>query len=420
MNRRDFVNQISVAGLTTTLSIQHRNSIISFLDSKNSSDYWKMVKSNYPIANRSDNYLHLNSGSVGTMSRTTEESLKKLMSHMNSYPPYEALNGWSKEREQIKERLSQMLDCGSDEISIIRNTTEGLNIIFGGIPLNANDEIVCANHDYPHSLFAIRQRSERDDIKVNTISIDLLKGDDSIFKSYVEAFSNKTKVLLLTYITHREGYIMPVKRIVAEAKRRNIQVVLDAAHAVGQIDHSIRDLGADYYVSSLHKWLNAPHSTGLLQVNKNRIKELRPLMACDPRVVDKMVKFEYIGTRTFHQEVGLMYAIEELEAMTIEKKEKRLKHLTKYWIQQTTKIPGFISLSSYNENNYCAVWTFAMKGIKTGKLKKTLKEKYTINTKSVGTKPVSGLRISTNVYHLESDMDRFVNALSEISKSIQK
>ena len=417
MNRRDFVEKLSAGSLLSSLLIQHKNKIKRFHHSSDSTDYWQLVKDNFPIANRSDNYLHLNSGSVGTMSKSMMRSLQDLVVHMNEYPPYEALTEWNEERALLREKLSQLIDGSSGEIAIIRNTTEGVNTIINGIPCDDGDEIICANHDYPHSLFAVRQRCDRDGLVAKTIQINLLEGDDHIVEEYVKSFGDKTRYLLLTHITHRQGYIMPIKKIVTAAKQRNIEVILDAAHTVGHIDHSIRDLGVDYYVSSLHKWLNAPHSTGLLWAKKEKIRTLRPLMACDERVEDKIVKFEYIGTRTFHQEVGILFALAELEEMTIQKKEERLKYLTNYWVSQAKHIPGFIPLSSYDENKFGAVWTFALKGIKTGELKKILKKKYTINTKSVGTKPISGLRISTNIYHLESDLDKFVFALNEIAKS---
>jgi len=418
MKRRDFVEKLSAASLYTTLLIQHQNKINSFHDPEFSKDYWKDVKRDFPIANRLDNYLNLNSGSAGTMSTSTLDGLQDLVVEMNRMPPYEALNSWTSQRGLLKEKLSTLVDCNNDEISIIRNTTEGLNLIISGIPIDSGQEILSAKHDYPHSLFAIKQRCDRDGLIDNNVSVDLSQGDDHIVDTYVGAFTSKTRVLLLTHITHRQGYIMPIKRIVAEANKRDISVVLDAAHSVGQIDHSIRDLAVDYYVSSLHKWLNAPHSTGLLFVKKENIKSLKPLMASDPKVIDSMVKFEYIGTRTFHQEVGILFALQELEAMTLLKKEARLRYLTTYWIEKAKRIPGFNAISSYDPEKYCGVFTFSIDGVGAGQVRSTLQNDYQIHTKTVGTKPKSGLRISTNVYHLESDLDRFVDALSEISTKL--
>lgn len=415
MKRRDFVEKLSAASLTSALLIKHQSKINSFLDPDFSENYWKGVKLNFPIANRSDNYLNLNSGSAGTMSTSTLEGLHDLVVDMNSLPPYEALNSWTSQRVLLKEKLATLLDCGHDEISIIRNSTEGLNLIIGGIPIDSGYEILSAKHDYPHSLFAIAQRCDRDGLINHNITVDLSQGDDHIVDAYINSFTPKTRVLLLTHITHRQGYIMPIERIVTEAKKRDIKVILDAAHTVGQIDHSIRDLDVDYYVSSLHKWLNAPHSTGLLYVKKENISTLRPLMASDPKVADKMVKFEYIGTRTFHQEVGILLALQELESMTIAKKEERLRSLTTYWTKKAKMIPGFHAISSYNPEKYCAVWAFSINGLGAGKVRNILQNDYQIHTKTVGTKPKSALRISTNIYHLESDLDRFVEALAEIS-----
>jgi len=121
MNRRNFVEKLGATSLYSVLLSQHQNKIKGFQDTEILENYWELVKQNFAIANRSDNYLNLNSGSAGTMSNTMSASLADLVAHMNSNPPYEALNSWSNERIFIKEKLSSFLDCGQDEISIIHD-----------------------------------------------------------------------------------------------------------------------------------------------------------------------------------------------------------------------------------------------------------------------------------------------------------
>ena len=54
----------------------------------------------------------------------------------------------------------------------------------------------------------------------------------------------------------------PVKAIVAMAKARGIDVILDSAQAVGHLPFTVEETGADFIGFSLHKWLAAPLGTG--------------------------------------------------------------------------------------------------------------------------------------------------------------
>ena len=75
------------------------------------------------------------------------------------------------------------------------------------------------------------------------------------------------------------GQVLPVKEIVAAARRREVPVIVDGAHALAHLDFDIADLDCDYYAASLHKWLFAPIGTGMLYVRRERIGDLWPLMA---------------------------------------------------------------------------------------------------------------------------------------------
>ena len=51
---------------------------------------------------------------------------------------------------------------------------------------------------------------------------------------------------------------------VISARPAENQVIVDGAHTFAHFDFNAADLDCDYYASSLHKWLCAPHGTGLL------------------------------------------------------------------------------------------------------------------------------------------------------------
>ena len=125
-----------------------------------------------------------------------------------------------------------------------------------------------------------------------------------------------TKLILMSHVINITGQIMPVKQVVAMARAKGISVIVDGAHALAQFQFKISDLECDYYGVSLHKWLTAPHGTGLLYVRREKINGLWPLMASKEKQDDDIRKFEEIGTHplasclaiaealTFHQSIG--------------------------------------------------------------------------------------------------------------------
>ncbi len=106
--------------------------------------------------------------------------------------------------------------------------------------------------------------------------------------------------------------------------KSGIEVVVDGAHSFAHFPYTIPELGADYFGTSLHKWLSACIGSGLLYVKKDKIKNIYPLFAApDPKSED-IRKFENLGTRPFFIEQAIGKAIEFYDMIGPQRKEQRL------------------------------------------------------------------------------------------------
>src|SRR5665811_1927560 len=141
------------------------------------------------------------------------------------------------------------------------------------------------------------QRARRDGNVVKQVSFKVPPPSDNyLVEQFRAAITPRTKVIEVTHVTNLTGQIMPVREIVEMARPRGIEVFVDGAHAYAHFPFKRDDLGADYYGSSLHKWLLAPIGTGLLYVRKSKIKGLWPLMAAPTSMDENMRTYEEIGT----------------------------------------------------------------------------------------------------------------------------
>ena len=117
------------------------------------------------------------------------------------------------------------------------------------------------------------QRVRRDRIRLTKISFPVPPPSlDDLADRLIAALTPATKVLHFCHITNLTGQIFPVRRICDEARRRGIKTVVDGAHAFAHFPFKARDLGCDFYGTSLHKWLLAPIGTGFLYVRRRTFR----------------------------------------------------------------------------------------------------------------------------------------------------
>jgi selenocysteine lyase/cysteine desulfurase len=381
-------------------------------------DFWYFIQQSFTI---SSGLINLNNGGVSPAPRSVQEAMKRYYDYSNEAPTYYMWRILDQGREPLRKRLAELAGCSKEEIAINRNSSEGLETVIFGLTLEKGDEIVAARQDYPNMVNAYKQREERDGIKMVWISLELPSEDeDYIVRQYVNAFTSRTKVVHITHVINWNGQIIPVKKIADEAHRRGIKVIVDGAHSFAHFDFKIPELGADYFATSLHKWLYAPIGSGMLYVKKEHIAPLYPLFAAGHPKEDNIRKFEALGTRPFFIEQAIGKAIDFHELLGIERKMKRLHYLKNYWMKKVKEIPGVKLNTSLDPRWGCAIGNVIVEGKTPAALDSYLLDKYKVHTVGIEWENIKGIRVTPNVYTTTKDLDVLVEGITQFAKESRK
>jgi selenocysteine lyase/cysteine desulfurase len=322
------------------------------------------------------------------------------------------------EIEGVRRRLAAAFGCDPEEMAITRNASEALEICIFGLDLKAGDEVLTTNQDYPRMLTSWRQRERRDGIKLRTISFPVPPPSvDDLVDRFERAITPRTKVILVCHITNLTGQIFPIKRICQMARAKGIEVIVDGAHAFAHFPFKHADLDCDYYGTSLHKWLLAPHGTGFLYVRKSKIGKLWPLMAAEQKQDDNIRKFEEIGTHPAANHNAISEALTFQDGIGIERKAARLRFLKDRWAHRLEAIKGVKILTPYDPQQSCGLANFNVEGVDPVKLGGHLWEKYRIICTPIVHDEFKGIRITPNVYTTLSDIDTFCEAVEKAVRS---
>ena len=378
-------------------------------------DFWNAIRQSFV---NTSGIINLNNGGISPAPRVVQEAMKNNYDYCNEVPSFYMWRRLDQGREPLRKELARLGGCDAEEIAINRNSSEGLETIIFGLSLKPGDEVVASRMDYPNMINAYKQREIRDKIKMVWITPDLPSEDeDYLVNLYVKAFTPATKVVHITHVVNWNGQILPVRRIADEAHKRGIAVVVDGAHSFAHLPFTIPGLGADYFASSLHKWLYAPIGTGLLYVKKERIKDLYPLFAGDDPLKDDIRKFEHLGTRPFYIEQAIGKAIEFYDLIGAERKQQRLYYLKNYWMEKAKNITGSKLNTSFDSRWACAIGNLGIEGRTSKDLEYYLFHNYKVHTTPVNWENINGIRITPNVYTTIGELDVLVDGVNRFIKS---
>lgn len=378
-------------------------------------EFWYYIQQAFTV---SPSIINLNNGGVSPAPKTVQDAMKRYYDLANEAPSYYMWRIIDQGREPLRQNLATLAGCSKEEIAINRNSSEGLETIIFGLQLKAGDEVVVAKQDYPNIINAWKQRESRDGIRINWINLELpSENEPYIVQQYVKAFTPQTKVVNITHVINWNGQILPVKKIAAEAHKKGIEVVVDGAHSFAHFDFTIPGLGADYFASSLHKWLYAPIGSGMLYVKKDKIKNLYPLFASDNPLKDDIRKFEHLGTRPFFIEQAIGKAIEFHEMIGIERKQKRLHYLKNYWMEKVKDIPKVKLHTSLHPQWGCAIGMLSVEGRKPAELDSYLLNNFKVHTVSIDWENIKGVRVTPNVYTTTKNLDTLIEGIRSFVKT---
>jgi selenocysteine lyase/cysteine desulfurase len=361
--------------------------------------------------------INLNNGGVSPSPAIVQEAMKRHLDYSNTAPVYTMWQILEPQRESVRKRLARLFKCDPEEIAVTRNASEGLQICQLGFDLKPGDEVLTTTQDYPRMLTTFQQRQRRDGIALKQFSIPIpCEHPDEIVALFEKNMTPKTKLILMCHMINITGQILPVKQVAQMARQKSVPVIVDGAHSFAHFDFALDDLDCDYFATSLHKWLFAPHGTGMLFVRKDKIKNLWPMMAAPDTLDDNIRKFEEIGTHPAANFLAIAEAVTFHEGLGAKRKEARMIYLRNRWANPLKEHDRVKLHTSLKPGFACGLATVQILGIDSVELTSYLWNKHRIIVTPIKHPEFEGIRVTPNVYSTLEEIDRFTEVMEGIIK----
>ena len=377
-------------------------------------DFWSVIQNSFTVTR---GIVNLNNGGVSPSPRIVTEALVRYIWQQEDATAYTMWQILEPQSETIRTGLAEIFGCDREEIAITRNASESLEILLMGLDFKPGDEILTTTQDYGRMLTTLRQREHREGLVLKLVQIPIPpKNLDEITKAFERGITPKTKLILISHQINLTGQITPVKAVCEMARAKGIETIVDGAHSFAQFDFQQKDLGCDYFGTSLHKWLFAPKGTGLLYVKRDKIQKLWPLMAAEATQTNDIRKFEEVGTHSAAPRLAIGEAMLFHNAMGGKRKEARLRYLSRYWMNRLKDVPKIGFNTSFDPNQSCAIANVKVEGVEPTAIGTYLFNKHRIFTTPIVHDEFKGIRITPNVYTTLGELNRFCDLMEQIAR----
>lgn len=234
---------------------------------------WQEVRDQFALA---PDFIHMSALYVASHPKAVREAIEHYRRELDAHPVV-YLN------QQNRRRIAAVLDAAADylgvenrdDIALTDSTTMGLGLVYNGLQVGPDDEILTTTTDYYVTHESLRLAALRKGVAVRRVQLysDLaLATEDSLTEALVSEIGPTTRVLALTWVHSGTGLKLPVQQICTAVRelnrkrdaRRQVLVVVDGVHGFGVEDVTLPQLGCDFFIAGCHKWLFGPRGTGLI------------------------------------------------------------------------------------------------------------------------------------------------------------
>lgn len=322
--------------------------------------WWRQVQALYDL---DDAVVMLDNGYWGAMARPVLQAYQAWTERVNAGNAWFGRRAFPPLLEQARAQVARMLGVDADEIVITRGATEAMQVLIAGYRrLAPGDTVMHADIDYDSMITAMQWLGERRGVRSVAITMPEPFTHAAVVETYRQALAAhpRTRLLLLTHVNHRNGMLLPVADIAALAHAAGVEVVLDAAHGIGQVDTSLPALGVAFAGINLHKWIGAPVGLGALYIRRDRIADVAPYLGeHDDGRIDVRV---HTGTLNFAACLALPTALALHARIGVANKRARLLRLRNQWLDALRGDDRIELLASPDPRLSSAIAAFRLRG----------------------------------------------------------
>lgn len=252
---------------------------------------------------------YLNHGTVGAPPRRVLAAQQRIRDEMERQPSRFLLRELSaivvgsgplpKPRlRAAADAIAAFVGARGDDLVFVDNATSGVNAVLRSFDFRAGDEILLLEGCYGAVLNTARYVARGFGGTARTVALPRpLPQRDAVAGIIADAVGPTTRIVVVDHIMSDSALLLPVAEIAAACRARGAAVLVDGAHAPGAIPLDIPALGVDWYTGNLHKWAQAPHTSGILWASSERQPAVHPVVISWGLDQGFTTEFDLVGTR---------------------------------------------------------------------------------------------------------------------------
>lgn len=245
----------------------------------------------------------LNHGSFGACPKPILAFQDRIRARLERDPIQFLVRELERELDHARQAVARFVNADPDGIVFVNNATSGVNTVLRSLRFKKGEELLVTDQAYNACRNALEFTAKTWGAKVVVAKMPFpFRKECELIDPLIEGMTARTRLLMIDHVTSQTGVILPIGKIITQARRRGIEVLIDGAHAPGMVPVNLKKLKPTYYTGNCHKWICGPKTAAFLYVDRSRRDSIHPLTIShgitSPRQDRSrfLIEFGWVGT----------------------------------------------------------------------------------------------------------------------------
>ncbi|MEE8518725.1 MAG: aminotransferase class V-fold PLP-dependent enzyme [Dehalococcoidia bacterium] len=316
--------------------------------------------------------------------------------------------------DEARSAVGKLLHMPAGDVVLTHGTTEGINIVLGGLEWKPGDEVLTTTLEHQGLTAPLALLEQRKQVVVRPVVLSSQVSSKMIVDVLKEAITPNTRLVAISHVAFTTGLRLPIQEIVKHAHSEGALVLLDGAQGPGHVDADQWDVDPDFYTVSGQKWLLGPAGTGALYVRHDRQHLLTPLFTGPSLDSRSGLNMHTLASNSPVLLAGFAEALHVHEELGPLKVAAHCLELGAALRERLGAIAGVTVTGAIDPETSSGLTSITLEGWEPDALVQRLWEDHRIAARSVANPPA--VRFSTAAFNDESDIERAVTAVEILAR----
>ncbi len=228
---------------------------------------WDAIRSEFPITR---NYNFQNHAAVGPLSRRCAVAMRTYVQHAeeNAY----LKGGFYRHADYVRQLAAQLIGANADEVTFIKNTSEGISLVANGLSFSSGDNIVTTHAEFPANIYPWQALQSRG------VQLRMVMEEEGRIPldRLIASIDNRTRLVTVSSVQFASGFRTDLAALGRACQEKGVLLFVDAIQSLGVMPLDVRTMPIDFLAADGHKWLLGPEGLGIFYVRKEIQGHLRP------------------------------------------------------------------------------------------------------------------------------------------------